>query len=878
MILSAFGAIFLSLIGLNAGVVASPTTYHTVEALNTIPEGWIQGRTASPNALLRLRLAVRQDKTQLFERTVLEISTPGHTRYGKHLSQSEVKEFLRPRNDVSEAILSWLRREGISTRSVENDGDWLHLKIPVSQAERILHTRFHQYHSLHDRSATVIRTLKYSVPRGISSYIHMIQPTTMFGVPPKQTASIAARDGPIPLDGGKVDCNKTITPKCLQDLYKIGDSRAGPDPRNVVGISGYLDQYARYSDFYKFIEHYAPQFKGANFSVQYINGGKNIQNSTRSSGEASLDTQYAIGLSNATTVYFTTGGRGPLVPDLEQPDEGSNSNEPYLDQLHYLRSLPNEKLPAVLTTSYGENEQSVPEKFSTAVCSLFAELGARGVSVIFSSGDSGVGGSCQTNGKKKVTRFNPIFPAVCPFVTSVGATYQINPEKAVDFSSGGFSDRHLQPPYQKEAVDGFLKQLGDKWKGLYDPRGRGFPDVSAQGSNYMVYDKGEVQGISGTSASAPAFAGIISNLNAIRLACGKPVLGYLNPFLYGTGKAGFTDIVHGGSQGCKGKDGGPIVPYGSWNATKGWDPVTGLGTPNFENLAEIPYIMSAEELQSLIRELHTCLDNRQLDHADVLLSRTKRCLLYLNVLIPSPSTPHQLLSFAREALELGALTSIRQTDAASFTRYYQQLQPFYDAERHIQTTVGPSAHINLSTSQRSKITGLYLLLLLSMGNNTEFHTVLEGLVVEASLKGNNVEDDPYIKYPVELERSLMEGSYDKVWRETKSERVPSEDFGLFSSILVGTIRSEIADCSEKAYPSLPISNAKNLLFLDSEGAVVEFAKERGWTLRDGRVYFPTQQEQDEQEAAQTPDKAVTLTSGTVIQNAIAYARQLETIV
>jgi 26S proteasome regulatory subunit N12 len=44
-------------------------------------------------------------------------------------------------------------------------------------------------------------------------------------------------------------------------------------------------------------------------------------------------------------------------------------------------------------------------------------------------------------------------------------------------------------------------------------------------------------------------------------------------------------------------------------------------------------------------------------------------------------------------------------------------------------------------------------------------------------------------------------------------------------VLIDTIRSEIASCSEKAYTSLPISNAKNLLFLDSEGAVVKFANE-----------------------------------------------------
>lgn len=144
---------------------------------------------------------------------------------------------------------------------------------------------------------------------------------------------------------------------------------------------------------------------------------------------------------------------------------------------------------------------------------------------------------------------------------------------------------------------------------------------------------------------------------------------------------------------------------------------------------------------------------------------------------------------------------------------------------------------------------------------------------EASLKGGRIEDDPFIKYPVDLERNLMEGSYDKVWRETKSERVPSEDFGLFSNVLIGTIRSEIADCSEKAYPSLPISNAKNLLFLESEGAVIEFAQSRGWILRDGRIFFPV-----EPEATARSEKDILVASGTVIENTLGYARELETIV
>lgn len=42
-----------------------------------------------------------------------------------------------------------------------------------------------------------------------------------------------------------------------------------------------------------------------------------------------------------------------------------------------------------ITTSYGEDEQVIPETYTKAVCDMLGQLGARGVSIIFSSGDSG---------------------------------------------------------------------------------------------------------------------------------------------------------------------------------------------------------------------------------------------------------------------------------------------------------------------------------------------------------------------------------------------------------------------------------------------------------------------------------------------------------
>lgn len=479
-------------------VKAIPTVdVQTVEQLNSIPQGWTQGEAPSPKTPMNFRLAVRQEKSAQFGQMVLDLSTPGHSSYGKHMKRSDVKSFMQPEPYISNAIHSWLESEGVPHDSIKDDGDWINFAIPLAQAETMLHTRFHYFHSAFN-DKKVIRTLKYSVPRSVSSYVHMIQPTTKFGQPqPRYNTVFESHLAEEPTDQ-KPDCNITVTPSCLRSLYHMGDNVATQDPRNKLGISGYLEQYGRLEDFNQFKKTFASDLKGTSFEVVTINGAKNEQNSTEDSTEASLDIDYAIGLSNATATYYLTGGRGQLVPDVDQPDPNDVSNEPYLDQLHYFTSLPDEELPAVLSTSYGESEQSVPEKYAESACNLLAQLGARGVSVIFSSGDEGVGSGCQTNDGKNTTWFGATFPAACPFVTSVGGTYHIEPEEAVDFSSGGFSDRYDRPDYQKDVVQKYLGGIGGAFKEYYNANGRAFPDVSAQARNYAVVDKGRVQGVSGT--------------------------------------------------------------------------------------------------------------------------------------------------------------------------------------------------------------------------------------------------------------------------------------------------------------------------------------------------------------------------------------------
>jgi len=59
-------------------------------------------------------------------------------------------------------------------------------------------------------------------------------------------------------------------------------------------------------------------------------------------------------------------------------------------------------------------------------------------------------------------------------------------------------------------------------------------------------------------------------LNDARLASNLPPMGFLNPWIYSIGRKGVNDIVSGSAHGCD-TEGFP--------AQKGWDPVTGFGTP-----------------------------------------------------------------------------------------------------------------------------------------------------------------------------------------------------------------------------------------------------------------------------------------------------------
>jgi len=255
-------------------------------------------------------------------------------------------------------------------------------------------------------------------------------------------------------------------------------------------------------------------------------------------------------------------------------------------------------------------------------------LGLQGVSFLFASGDSGVSNYPEAAGGidgptgclgPNLDIFNPTWPGTCPYVTSVGATKVYpgksvtDPESAVydpaghpysvNFSSGGgFSNIYPIPEYQASAVATFFEKhdppypyysalspnttdikllpdvgaLAGKTGGIYNRIGRGIPDVAANGDNIAVYNGGSFQLSGGTSASTPIFSSVINRINDARILAGKGPIGFLNPSLYANPSM-LNDITNGTNPGCN------TVGF---SAVPGWDPVTGLGTPNFPKMLE----------------------------------------------------------------------------------------------------------------------------------------------------------------------------------------------------------------------------------------------------------------------------------------------------
>ncbi|KAH9175586.1 subtilisin-like protein [Lactarius sanguifluus] len=535
---------------------------HVKHTWNAVPPNWEALGYPPARTTIDLHVALKPHHENALVDALYEVSDPRSPKYGAHLSKEQVAQLVAPHPDTHGLINSWLGHHAVPSSSISttHGGSWLKLTgIPVLQANELLGASYQVYRCIGTNDSSILRTVGYGLPSGAACartnrdsndvlHLHGCSAADSAEAHRRRDSEygyVGARDVAVDSRGSRISVGPALT---VPDS-RICASGNGPECARGYGLLGILSEPGGFDG---------------------IHDGMSRGRDRRDLRGRADQWRRAIAFPTPHTFYSTGGG-----VSIDDDDNEPASDDMWLQWVYHVLDL--EDIPQTISTSYGDYETSLPPEYAETMCDLYAQLGARGASVIFSSGNDGVGkGDCLAQGGSGV-HFIPGFPASCPFVTSVGGTMDI-PESAAPFSGGGFSNYFSQPPYQSVAVPAFLRQLGDKYHGFYNAEGRGFPDISAQAVNFFTIDDNESYLVEGTSCSVPTVAGIISLLNDYRLANNRRPLGFLNPWLYGIGIDGLNDITSGSNPGC-GTDG--------FSAIVGWDPVrpvTGLGTPDFLRL------------------------------------------------------------------------------------------------------------------------------------------------------------------------------------------------------------------------------------------------------------------------------------------------------
>lgn len=618
------------------------------EKRDRLPPGWQYEEKLESSKVLPMKIALVQPNLEKANDFLMDVSHPESPNYGKHWTHEEIANKFAPSSETVDTVKAWLVSSGIAPERISRSQSlgWLKFDATVAEAENLLKTEYHLYK--HSTGKPHVSCSSYHVPEHVAPHVDFITPTVHFdakipqavakdvvekraptttaaaGHPVKTKAALgvgAPSSGSLPKKGAQINiksiidelknCNQFITPNCLRALYLFPPGLTA-NPKNSYGIVEYTPQAYLQGDLDLFFANFSKNQVQRTPILDSIDGGipQTTNQGFQYNGESDLDLEYAMTLINPQkTTLYQVGDQveGASFNDFLDALDGSYcaGDDPFQDAT-YPDPFPGPgsyqgpkncggfAATKVISTSYGYNEADLTAPYEMRQCMEYMKLGLAGTSFLFSSGDSGVAG----NGRQCIDPatgeyndgtsgiFNPGFPSGCPYITSVGATQIVPgasvtaPEEACEtviFSGGGFSNVFALPDYQKTAVRSWFANHpppygADRFNNSQNTRG--FPDISANGANYVVAVDGQFALVYGTSASSPVVGSILTLINEARLGLGKSSVGFINPVLYNNAGA-LNDIKMGGNQGC----GTP-----GFTAVEGWDPVTGLGTPNFPKL------------------------------------------------------------------------------------------------------------------------------------------------------------------------------------------------------------------------------------------------------------------------------------------------------
>lgn len=530
---------------------------------------WIQEERASEDDLVKAMFVLKQnpDDMKKFEENLLDIANPKSKNYGHWLQAEDVIAMTSPSEDNVKLVTDFLSTFGVKNMVVNKFRTMIRVEMAASVAEKVLSTQFARFRSTVDNEVSIVRiTRPYFLPSEIAKVIALVDDIMRFPSirQPivKSESKKASTDDAFNSCGAK--CSGYTTPEVLRQAYGYVPE-ASATAGNGVAVAEFQFQYYDTTDLNSF-----DSACDVTVSVDTTIGG-NKEKICEMGGcvEALLDIEYigAITYPTPLTVIYS-------------------SDYSLLDWVNTVISMENP--PLVHSVSYGNDEvQQTSTEYMEVCNNQFMTAGSMGLSILFAAGDQGVWG--RTGAGPNQT-YHPDFPAGSPYVTAVGGTnFQtesvIGAESAWDCGGGGFSDTFARPSWQDDVVSAYFDTASAAGllpdSSLYNSAGRGYPDVAALGGEtnpYCIsYSGGKFGGVAGTSASCPVVAGIFSNINNERLAAGKSSLGWLNPFIYSNGQC-FNDVNDGTMNNC-------YRGYSGFAALDGWDPATGLGTPNYSCLS-----------------------------------------------------------------------------------------------------------------------------------------------------------------------------------------------------------------------------------------------------------------------------------------------------
>lgn len=559
---------------------------------------------AHPDLQHEVVFAISQRNIDILEKTLYEVSDPVSPKYGKYLTRKEIAD-LTANAESTLKITNHLRVKGAVITSSTIYGEYITAKAKISLWEELFDAKFYKYKHVTDGSA-ILRANAYSlhedIIKDISTVFHIIDfpfpkkslnnakrfkkdqsaSTKIVSTKTKTTTSTNStqhrrldfKDRIVGI-AGYAQWSGYVVPSLLKSLYNV-EAKYGSTSLGSQCIYASLGQSFSPADLVQFQN----QFNLPSYPVKnVINGHSNdtacIVNSNNCN-EANLDVQYMQAVSGKIPTTYWYDATGNFITWLTTV---ANTKSP----------------PLVQSISYGVAESYLTASFVSQFNTEAMKQGAMGVTLLAASGDDGAPSYTVASNNKCL--YNPSFPASSPYVTAVGATQgpenyqneiacQSNTGGGIT-TGGGFSNLMSAPSFQTKAMKGYINtaSTGTTSTGTstapvsgYNAAGRGFPDISVLGYNYVVVIGGQLYILSGTSASTPVVAGMVALVNSLRLSSGKSSIGWLNPSIYAV-NGSFTNDVISGHNKCT-RDPNICCSQGFY-ATPGWDPVTGFGSVDY---------------------------------------------------------------------------------------------------------------------------------------------------------------------------------------------------------------------------------------------------------------------------------------------------------